>query len=159
MEIFLFKISDYDDLSQEFLNQYKKREISDLQRLRVHTLAYYLLDETLRKNFSIRNAEVEFVHKKPFLKSREKFFSISHSNDYIAIVISDYNCGIDIEYKKERTNYQKIAERMRFKPCISLDEFYKEWTLYEATYKLNEEVKSVKQFDIELYSITTVSSN
>ena len=41
----------------------------------------------------------------------------------------------------------------------SLKEFYKDWTNYEATYKLNSQPKATQSFQIEEYLISAVSEN
>ena len=158
MEIFLIKISAYDNLSESDLISYKKREISNEKRLREHCLAYYLLDKILEEKYLIEDRTIDFIGKKPVLKNGGKYFSISHSKDYIVLAISDYNCGIDIEYQKERKNYLDIAKRMNFS-CKTIDEFYKEWTMFEANYKLGEDIKLSESFEHENYSISVTSIN
>ena len=101
--------------------------------------------------------KIEFKNKKPYLKNRRKYFSISHSNEYIALCFSDFDCGVDVERIKER-DYKSIAERMHF-DSNSLEEFYFDWTKYEAVYKLGCEFKSYKNFQFEDYVVTTVSAN
>ncbi len=44
---------------------------------------------------------------KPYLINNKKYFNISHSNDYIVVIISDYEIGIDIE-KIRNTNIKNI---------------------------------------------------
>ena len=67
-----------------------------------------------------------------FSEIPELHFSISHSEELIAIAFSDSNCGVDIEKIKLR-EFKRIADRMKFN-AETLGEFYQEWTKYEATY-------------------------
>ena len=116
-----------------------------------------MVDRILRDFYQIENREIVFNGKKPFLKTREKFFSISHSNDYIALAFSDYDCGIDIEKIKLR-EFEEISKRMGFK-CATLEDFYNEWTKYEAEYKLGKPAQKFKKVHIEDYILTAASVN
>ena len=100
------------------------------------------------------NPVVEFINEKPVLKDNKKYFSISHSGDYIVLGFSEHDCGIDIEKIKPR-DYKKISERMNFK-SNSLKEFYLNWTEYEAKYKLGLKSQSAYSFEIPDYIITAV---
>ena len=65
------------------------------------------------------------------------FFQISHSEDLIALAFSDTDCGVDIEKIKPR-DYKKVSSRMKFE-CETLEDFYFEWTKFEAKYKLGKD--------------------
>ena len=88
-----------------------------------------------------------------------KYFSISHSEDLIAIAFSDSNCGVDIEKVKLR-EFTGISERMGFE-ANTLGEFYQEWTRYEAMYKLGKDTEygSVASYDLDDYALTAVSED
>ncbi|MDO4187516.1 MAG: 4'-phosphopantetheinyl transferase superfamily protein [Lachnospiraceae bacterium] len=66
-------------------------------------------------------------------------FSLSHSGDYVACIVSDRECGIDIEKHSDRRDYEKIAKRIctesELKMIKSSEEFYDLWTLKEAILK------------------------
>lgn len=47
---------------------------------------------------------------KPFLASGKKYFNISHSGDYVVLVIADCDVGIDIE--KIRTYHEAIVKKV-----------------------------------------------
>lgn len=65
-------------------------------------------------------------------------FSLSHSGDYVACIISDKKCGIDIE-KHSNRDYSKIAKRICTEKELTkvCDEkaFYTLWTLKESVLK------------------------
>lgn len=61
-----------------------------------------MVDRILRDFYGIEDRNIVFNGKKPFLKNRKKFFSVSHSNDFIALAFSDYDCGVDIEKLNKR---------------------------------------------------------
>ena len=157
MDIFVIKTSEINEIDQNILKEFQKKEISNQETLKTHCFTYLMLDKILKNVYKIDNCEIIFENKKPKLKSNEKHFSISHSKEYIAIAFSDFNCGVDIEKIKNR-DFEKISNRMNFN-AKTLQEFYQEWTRFEAEYKLNCKSLSSKHFQIEDYSLTAVSEN
>lgn len=71
---------------------------------------------------------------KPYVVDADVFVSISHTGHDLAVAVSDKEVGIDIENKKYR-HYINIAERFLEKDCRDINEFYAEWTKYEAQFK------------------------
>lgn len=71
---------------------------------------------------------------KPYIKNNPIYFNISHSNEYIVIIISDKECGIDIE--KIRPIKKDIIEKIcidKEKELICNDKSFVEmWTKKEA---------------------------
>ena len=159
MDIFIINTNNADKIPDNMLKQFEHKSISHEQKRKEHCLSYLMLDRILKEvyHISISDRKPEFKNGKPFLKNKNKCFSLSHSKDYIVAAFSDYNCGIDIELIKERP-YIKIAKRMNFQ-CNTLEEFYQAWTLFEAKYKLNDKDQSRYQFIYENYAISAVSSN
>lgn len=157
MDIFVIFIKDADNIKPELLEQFRFKRISNPQKLKEHCFAYLMLDRILKDVYKIGSRELIFVNNKPYLKNRQKFFSISHSEEYTAIGFSDTECGIDIEKVKNR-DYKSIAKRMNF-VCNNLEEFYQCWTKYEAEYKLGKTSESFYQNIINDYILTAVSKN
>ena len=159
MEIYIIEINNMDKVQDDTLKLYQKKDFSDEKRCKVHCLAYLLVDKFLEEVYGIDSREIIFENGKPVLIDGGKHFSISHSEDLIAIAFSDSNCGVDIEKIKLR-EFASIAERMGFE-ANTLGEFYEEWTKYEATYKLGKEVEygSVACFDLDDYILTAVSED
>ena len=159
MEIFIIDVSNAEKVKQETLREFQKKEISDENKWKTHCLSYLLVDKFLEEVYGIERREVVFDEGKPVLIDGGKYFSISHSEDLIAIAFSDSNCGVDIEKIKLR-EFKKISERMGFE-AETLGEFYEEWTKYEALYKLgkNLEYGSVANFDLDDYALTAVSED
>lgn len=157
MIVYLINSDFSRKIADETLLKFKKKEINDLLKQRIHCFTYFVLDKILQKYHKIIDTELIFVNKKPYLRNMVKFISISHSDKYIAIAISDYNCGIDIEKVKER-NYLKISERFGFQ-SDSLENFYENWTHFEAKYKLNSVEKKRKTWSFENFVITALSEN
>ena len=157
MQIHIIPIKNAENIEKIILLSFKKKEISDKKKLLEHCFAYYSLDRILRDIYNIENREIEFVNKKPYLKTREKFFSISHSGKYLVIAFSNSECGVDIEEIKER-NFVAISNRMKFS-CNNLEDFYKEWTKFEANYKLGQLIQNFYTQKYENYMLTAVSIN
>lgn len=159
MEIFIIEISNAEKVKEETLKQFQKKEISDETKWKIHCLSYLLVDKFLEEVYGIESREVVFDDGKPILIDGGKHFSISHSEDLIAIAFSDSNCGVDIEKIKLR-EFTKISERMGFE-AETLGEFYQEWTKYEALYKLGKDIEygSVANYDLDDYALTAVSED
>lgn len=159
MDIFVINISDADNIKPELLEEFRHKEFTNTKKQKEHCLSYLMTDRILKNVYKTENRELEFVNGKPFLKSRAKFFSISNSGDYLVIAFSDSNCGVDIEEIKDR-DFVSISRRMRFN-ANTLEEFYLEWTKYEAEYKLgdSDKYKSIKQTFLNDYAITALSDN
>ena len=156
MDIFIIETVSANNINKEMLLKYKMKTISNSRKLREHCLSYLMTDKILENVYKISDRKISFKNNKPFLESDDKFLSISHSKDYIALGFSDYECGIDIEKMADR-DFKKISERMNF-DFISKEDFYKKWTLYEAKYKLGTEPSAEKSYFYKDYCITACSS-
>ena len=159
MDIYIIEVKNADKIKSETLKKYQKKDISHAEKCKIHCLAYLLVDKFLDEIYGIQNREIIFENGKPILSDGGKHFSISHSEDLIAIAFSDSNCGIDIEKIKLR-EFTSIAERMGFE-ANTLGEFYEEWTKYEALYKLNKNQNygSIANYDLDEYMLTATSED
>ena len=157
MDIFVINTIAADNVSSELLEQFRYKNFSNEKKKKEHCFAYLMTDRILKDVYKIEKREIEHIKEKPYLKTREKYFSISHSGDCILIAFSDNECGADIELMKKR-DYRAISERMQF-DVSTLTDFYAEWTKYEAEYKLGAKYKSIFQNHINNYMITAVSSD
>lgn len=159
MDIFIIETTNVEKVKIETLKLFQKKDISDENKWKVHCLSYLLVDKFLEEVYGIESREIVFEEGKPMLIDGGKYFSISHSEDLIAIAFSDTNCGVDIEKIKLR-EFKKIAERMNFE-AETLGEFYEEWTKYEAIYKLGKNIEygSTASFDLDEYALAAVSED
>lgn len=155
MDIFVINTSAADNINTELLEEFRHKEFKNKVKEKEHCFSYLIADRILREVYGLENRDLEFVNGKPYLRTREKFFSLSHSGEYVVLVFSGNECGVDIEQIKNR-DYVSIAERMKFN-VSTLNEFYSEWTKYEAEYKLGGRCKSIMQTPFENYMITAVS--
>ena len=117
MDIFIIDIANAEKISEETLKEYQKKEINDERKLKIHCLSYLLVDKFLKEYYGIENTQLVFDNGKPMLLDGGINFSISHSEDLIAIAFSNSNCGIDIEKIKLR-EFVSIAERMGLKQTL-----------------------------------------
>lgn len=159
MDIFVVNFSNADNIKPELLQEFRHKEFKNKEKEQEHCFSYLMLDRILKEVYKIQNRKIEFVNKKPYLQTKELFFSISHSKEYLVLCFSKSECGIDIE-KITKRDFVSISERMNF-PSKTLEEFYFNWTKYEAEYKLGgrDKCKSMKQSKFEGFAITAVSSN
>ena len=114
MDIFVIEIVNADNVHMELLKQFQKKEISNPKKWNEHCFSYLMVDRILRDFYGIEDRNIVFNGKKPFLKNRKKFFSVSHSNDFIALAFSDYDCGVDIEKIKDTSNKEQRIKRKQF---------------------------------------------
>lgn len=159
MDIFIIEISNIEKVKLETLNKFQKKDFSNEEKRKIHCFSYLLVDKFLNEIYGIESREIVFDEGKPVLIDGGKHFSISHSEDLIALAFSDTNCGVDIEKIKLR-EFKNIAERMKFE-ANTLGEFYEEWTKYEALYKLGKNVQygSIANFDLDDYALAAVSED
>lgn len=71
---------------------------------------YYKIDLNLHLNNDLAISYNE--HGKPYFKSKEIYFNISHTDDYLFIIIAPYPTGIDVESIKARKGYQALKEKI-----------------------------------------------
>ncbi len=108
-----------------------------------HIAGRYVLDYAAKNFYNIKNTKLEIINNKPKFKYSDINFSISHSKNIAAVCFDDNPVGFDIEQIKPR-DYNAIALRMKFNlEKNTLEEFYKQWTIFEAKYKLQAEAKSI----------------
>ncbi len=158
MDIFVVDVAEANNIEETLLKEFQKKEITNKKRWNQHCLSYLMLDRILKEVYKIEDREIVFNDGKPVLKNGSKYFSISHGGKYIVITFSNFNCGVDIEEIRNR-EYKAIVKRMRFE-ANSLEEFYQEWTRFEAEYKLGNNSASKRhtlQYDNHI--ITAVSEN
>ncbi|HPX83487.1 MAG TPA: 4'-phosphopantetheinyl transferase superfamily protein [Bacilli bacterium] len=102
-----------------------------------------LLKEKLQEDYKLDIKTLKFKYnkyKKPYL-NLPVYFNISHSYDLIALVISKYEVGIDIE--KVQTRKEKLADKIfseeemkEYQENKSDSYLIKKWTEKEAYFKL-----------------------
>lgn len=150
MEIYYAKISELSEeemqdalriLPRERIEKIKRRKQKKSQLESIW--AGLLLEYVLQKR-GLKGTELTFlknVDGKPYIAEYPKlFYNLSHSKEYVAIVIDDYPVGVDVE--EMRIGYQKLVkrffsqeERMALRECWSDEVFTKLWTRKESYLK------------------------
>ncbi len=157
MDIFIIESNAINNISEKLLLGFQKKEISHQKNFKMHCFAYLMTDRILKEVYKIENREIIFEKSgKPYLTNRQKYFSISHTDEYLALAFADTECGIDIETIKQR-DYISISRRMGFN-SYDLESFYHNWTKYEAEYKLGTKASSFKTFNYGKCVITAVNT-
>ena len=139
MDIFYLSSKNFlQFIVEEFIKQFKKKELGSKKRIIEHSMSMFILEYLLKRFYKIENFEIVYENKKPKLKNDEIYFNISHSKDIILIAFSDSSVGVDIEQKKER-DFKKLSDyyNVQFK---NKEDFYELWTKLEAGIKLQKPV-------------------
>lgn len=172
MEIYSIRISDIDETKlNELSNLIDFEKKLKLEKLRnkndkIRTLiGELLLRRLIVNNFNIDNNQIQFYknqYGKPYLKEYHEFnFNISHSGEYVIVVIDNMPVGTDIEEVKP-IDYEGIAKDYlsaeEYGYILSqvlecrLDSFYEIWTLKESYMKCCGQGLSIplKSFSVEI---------
>lgn len=162
MEIYYLRKSEFlKSVTRKSLETFSDgREYKSEEKYLEHLCGIFLTKFIARQIYDVKQREIEYRNGKPFFKSNEIFFSISHSNDIVLVAFNNKNIGVDVEYMCSR-NYKKIMDRYEQKNSNpSRKEFYRFWTFHEAEIKLNSHVKSLFSTMLgEDYMITCVSDD
>lgn len=143
------------DLFYTYINDFDGKD----EKQKQHNAGRYIIEYAAKHVYNIENSEIEIINKKPKFKYSNISFSISHSKDIAAVCFSNDAVGLDVEQIIHR-NFEKISKRMNF-PLKehTIEEFYRNWTLYEAGIKLQDKVQSSKTIVfLDNYILSVVSS-
>lgn len=159
MEVFYIDIKKFKERhDKEFLAPYANFEFKSEKRFYEYAIGRYLIKNIAEKVYGVKNTSIIVESSgKPVFKNSNLQFCISHSNNIVMACFDKNLCGLDIEYIKQR-DLSKLSNHYEenFK---TLDDFYKFWTLKEAGYKLNSEIKTKFSTKFENYYLTIVSNN
>lgn len=127
----------------EYLSRYNNQD-----RYNQSINAWKLLNDKLMSDFKIDLSKYQIhttINGKPFIDGI--YFSITHTNNLVAVIISDVECGIDLEEIDPRINHSLMAKRVLSneefeeyqKVDNKLDYFTLKWTKKEAYLKCYNE--------------------
>lgn len=143
MDIYFLKKDEFfEKINLNSLEKFSDgRKYSSRDKYFEHLCGLFLVKFIAKNVYNLKDIDIEIIDKKPYFKTQEKFFSISHSKNIILVAFSDKNVGVDIEYLENR-DYKSILKRYNkdFK-AATLEDFYKFWTIYESKIKLNSQEK------------------
>lgn len=163
MDIFYLKKSEFlPNVSEISLKRFSdEREFKSKEKEIEHLLGIFLTKFIAKQVYDVKNLEIETRGGKPFFKSNEIFFSISHSENIVMVVFNNSNIGVDVEYMKDGKNYKLIMKRYGIDAKNpSKKEFYRFWTVHEAEIKLNGHIRSLfSELLEENYMMACVSDN
>lgn len=147
-KLYLFDIKNYLKSDNEkfklILPSFKKRidrYKDEYDKLR-SSIGYYLLIKYLKEDFNIEiNDEDILTNKfdKPYIKNNPIYFSISHSLNFVGVLLSDNECGLDIQHDDNLT-HEKLAKKILLDKEYEMyeknrDILFKKWVQIEAYYK------------------------
>ena len=147
-KLYLFDIKNYFKLDNEKFKlippSFKKRidrYKDEYDKLR-SSIGYYLLIKYLKEDFNIEiNDEDILTNKfdKPYIKNNPIYFSISHSLNFVGVLLSDNECGLDIQHDDNLT-HEKLAKKILLDKEYEMyeknrDILFKKWVQIEAYYK------------------------
>jgi len=115
-----------------------------------------LLTELLQQRRTILYNE----NSKPYIENHNSNISISHSRNFVTIIISDsYFAGVDVEHISERVGKvkHKFLNTEELNWCISLDQLTACWSAKEAVFKLYEKHLDFHDMVISKFDIDATS--
>lgn len=97
----------YIDISKIDINNFKDKKRIDSQ------VGHLLLKYVFKKfNINIDNYTYSYnENNKPYIKELDYHFNISHDENIVCCIVSDIECGVDVECIKYDRNLDKLAER------------------------------------------------
>lgn len=181
MTYYIKRMSDFSEEKKDeffsFLDKEKKTEyLSSTNENRKNSilLSQGFAKEKISEMFSIDKKNIVFSVTnlgKPFCKSHpEIYFSLSHSEDFLALVISDREVGIDIEKIREaKANLiRRVCSENEIKKIYSSENpdmaFTEIWTKKEAYLKalgtgIDRELSSIDTTSEDLSFTTEITEN
>lgn len=170
-EIYVAKIPFRTD-NDKILPKERKKLIDDTANVQLKKQRYYvwkLLERALDESFSLKASKMKFEKRNGRWLSDGVYFSLSHSENVVAVAVCKTPVGIDVEkLGPERftdLHAEKILTTSELERYNNLKdakgEYLNEiWTKKEATFKASEaEVFKPSQTEIDEKSVKTVSVN
>ena len=100
----------------------------------------FITETVAQKIYEISDTSIIIKNNKPMFENSDIKFSVSHSQNLVAVAFSENECGLDIEEMKPR-NLMHFEKRYN-RNFISIEDFYKFWTGYEAEIKLQKKAQA-----------------
>lgn len=123
---------------------HKINNVKDEKLKKERTIAWYMLYKLLLTYHNIDLTKYKIFENengKPYID--DIFFNITHSKEYLGIIISNQECGIDIEKIELKVDKDRFAKKIltdleydEFINDNSTDYLIKKWTKIEAFYKM-----------------------
>ena len=144
MKLILKRIDELnlEEFDLNKLSEYQKRKVNNVGSL----ASYYILD----KYFNITSEDIKYENGKPLIDNG--YISISHKNNYVVVVYSDYKIGVDIEeikeYRKSLVNDIFTSEEQEYLKN-NINGFHKIYTVKECIIKINNwNLRDISTFSV-----------
>ena len=143
VKVYFTDISNFDFNTNELPLIYDKQRITyiesinDAKRKKQSFFVWLLLEYVLRADFNVFKPKFSFVDEKWFLKNSNVKFSITHSENIVAISISDnvQAVGVDVEIVSDKIlKLQKLFNNLNGNVDIK-DFLTIKWTEKESKFK------------------------
>lgn len=144
IDIYIYDI-DQDLEKQELMLAYLPPKIQDkikryheINSYQLSLLGWYKLCKCLKEQYNLNITNDTFCfnqNNKPYILNNPIYFNISHSLNLVAVVIADFEVGIDIEQISECHHIDKFKRFLKTGCSVNNLELIKAWTVYEAKVK------------------------
>ena len=141
---------------------------SNLKKQKERYWVWKTLEEAAKRSFGLKIEDVMFSNDAGKWKCNSFHFSLSHSENVVAVAVSNHNCGIDIECFDRLRNMSpeqilKLSQRIcTYKELASIDaseDVISIWTKKESIYKyLEPHPDSLLQIESSEYNCITCKS-
>lgn len=137
------KDDNYDTLKKYFSKYLTNLEIENIERYKLeqdkvnHIISYLLPKIELAKKLNIKPEEIIILReegKRPCFKDYDYYYSVSHSDHFVAFVISNNNVALDIEHRqiKNIKVLEYVASKDEIDEAKENDDKLALWTFKEA---------------------------
>jgi 4'-phosphopantetheinyl transferase len=142
--VYSTKDDSYDVLKKYLISYLTSNEIDKIEKYknesqRINEIISYTLPKIeLAKRLKINAKDINIVrdiNKRPCYKDYTNYhYSISHSGNYVAFVLSEKNVGLDIEERQFRDMkaLEYVATESEINDCQDYDDKFALWTFKEA---------------------------
>ncbi len=147
-DVYIMNISDETEIHEVFPAQreeYIKKTSNQAAKIQRYGV-WFLLEKAIARSFNMKIREISFSENKGKWSCDKLQFSLSHTKGAVAVVVSNGNCGVDIENLEDficrhsdRDYFKKLAKRIctgKELPLVSSSEdLISFWTKKEAIFK------------------------
>lgn len=146
IDVYVSSVERFKDFKK--MPKYAKNELKSVTNpslIAQKKASYGLLDYAMNASFKT-SVDFKSMSKdergKPHLK--DKFFSVSHTNDLVCVAVSGINIGVDIEEIKEHVSLDRTRSHIvcEGEEATTIDEMVALWTKKEAIFKLDDTIRS-----------------
>ncbi len=152
MDIFFIRKKEFFKKRRKELTFFEDNGLKSEKRRLDRAASRFIINFACKNFYKTEAGEIITVNNKPLIKDSPLHFSVSHSNDIVAVLFDKDEVGFDIEIIKKR-NIQSFSNYFK-REFGSLNDFYEFWTKYEASIKLGTKVNKDLTFKFEDYMLS-----